>query len=46
MIVQGYEQPGTTGGMFPETLMLLFSAILADLNATGGPGAGFTPVPA
>jgi hypothetical protein len=46
MIVQGYEQPGARGGMFPETLMLLFSAILADLDATGGPGAGFTPVPA
>jgi hypothetical protein len=44
MIVEGYEQPsGAWGGSFPATLMLLFSALLTDLNATGGPGAGFTP---
>ncbi len=24
----------------------LFSAILADVNAKGGPGAGFSPIPA
>lgn len=28
-----------------ETKMILFSAILGDLNAKGGPGVGFTPIP-
>jgi hypothetical protein len=30
----------------PQIKMTFFSAILADTNARGGPGAGFTPVPA
>lgn len=29
-----------------ETKMILFSAILGDANAKGGPGAGFVPIPA
>jgi hypothetical protein len=33
-------------GLMPESFLTLFSAILADVNAKGGPGAGFTPVPA
>jgi hypothetical protein len=28
----------------PETELILFSAILNDVNTKGGPGAGFTPV--
>lgn len=30
----------------PQIRLTFFSAILADANTTGGPGAGFTPVPA
>jgi hypothetical protein len=30
----------------PESFLTLFSAILNDVNAKGGPGAGFTPIPA
>jgi hypothetical protein len=30
----------------PRTHLLTFSAILGDVNAHGGPGAGFTPIPA
>jgi len=34
------------GGNQPEAHVVLFCAILADVNAKGGPGAGFSPVPA
>jgi hypothetical protein len=34
------------GGGMPESHLTLFSAILADVNAKGGPGAGVSPVPA
>jgi hypothetical protein len=34
------------GGGMPESHLTLFSAILADVNAKGGPGAGFSPIPA
>jgi hypothetical protein len=33
------------GGSQPEAHVVLFSAILADVNAKGGPGAGFSPIP-
>jgi hypothetical protein len=29
----------------PETELILFSAILSDVNAKGGLGAGFSPIP-
>jgi len=34
------------GGNQPEAHVVLSCAILADVNAKGGPGAGFSPVPA
>lgn len=34
------------GGNRPEVDMVLFSVVLNDVNAKGGPGAGFSPVPA
>ena len=34
------------GGNQPEAYVVLFSAILGDVNAKGGPGAGFSPIPA
>ena len=50
MVVNGYDHMGTGGEVadapWPATKVLLFSAILADLNANAGPGAGFTPIPA
>jgi hypothetical protein len=33
-------------GQTPESFLTLFSAVLNDVNAKGGPGAGFTPIPA
>jgi hypothetical protein len=33
------------GGNKPEATVVLFSAILNDVNAKGGPGAGFSPIP-
>ena len=32
-------------GQTPESFLILSSAIMNDVNAKGGPGAGFTPVP-
>jgi hypothetical protein len=32
-------------GQTPESFLTLFSAVLNDVNAKGGPGAGFTPIP-
>jgi hypothetical protein len=48
MILKGYDHLGgaVEDAPWPATKVQLFSAILADLNATGGLGAGFTPVPA
>lgn len=48
MITGGWFQPGDLLGMPSRNLTDLtkFSAILDDVNATGGLGAGFTPVPA
>jgi hypothetical protein len=33
-------------GQTPESFLTLFSEILGDVNAKGGPGAGFSPIPA
>jgi hypothetical protein len=33
-------------GQTPESFLTLFSAVLNDVNAKGGPGAGFAPIPA
>jgi hypothetical protein len=46
LVCDGYTIPGDTLGNLPmpDTQLILFSAILNDANATGGPGAGFTPV--
>jgi hypothetical protein len=33
-------------GQTPESFLTLFSAVLNDINTKGGPGAGFTPIPA
>jgi hypothetical protein len=40
-----YIYPGLTPPI-PESHLTLFSAILGDVNAKGGPGAGFSPFPA
>jgi hypothetical protein len=46
LIRDGYIIPGFPGNAdIPETRLVLFSAILEDVNSTGGPGAGFVPVP-
>lgn len=48
MIRGGMFAPGDLLGMPSYNFLTLtaFSAILDDVNTTGGPGAGFTPVPA
>jgi hypothetical protein len=48
MIRSGWNVPGDLQGAPPVivTKLTLFSAILDDVNANGGPGGGFTPVPA
>lgn len=47
MIIGGWVIPGwPLMADMPKTNMTKFSAILDDVNATGGPGAGFTPIPA
>ena len=48
LVVDGYTIPGDTLGNLPlpDTQLILFSAIVNDVNAKGGPGAGFTPIPA
>jgi hypothetical protein len=46
MILKGYDHVNGQDAPWPATKVQLFSAILADLNANGGPGAGFTPIPA
>jgi hypothetical protein len=46
LVQDGYTIPGDLLGNLPmpETELILFSAILNDVNTKGGPGAGFTPV--
>jgi hypothetical protein len=48
LIRDGYVIPGDINGAapVPETHLALFSAIMGDVNAKGGPGAGFSPIPA
>jgi hypothetical protein len=48
LVVDGYTIPGDTLGNLPlpDTQLILFSAIVNDVNAKGGPGAGFTPISA
>jgi hypothetical protein len=47
LVRDGYTIPGDLLGNLPmpETEFILFSAILSDVNAKGGPGAGFSPSP-
>lgn len=47
LVHRGFILPGYDILTYPiaETKMILFSAILNDLNAKGGPGVGFTPIP-
>jgi len=46
LVVDGYTIPGDTLGNIPlpDTQLILFSAIVDDVNAKGGPGAGFSPI--
>ncbi len=46
LVVDGYTIPGDMLGNLPlpDTQLILFSAIINDANAKGGPGAGFTPI--
>jgi hypothetical protein len=48
LIRDGYVIPGDINGAapVPETHLALFSAIMGDVNAKGGPCAGFSPIPA
>lgn len=47
LVRDGYTIPGDLLGNLPmpETELILFSAILNDVNAKGGAGAGFSPIP-
>ncbi|HEY6856521.1 MAG TPA: serine protease [Mycobacterium sp.] len=47
LVRDGYTIPGDLLGNLPmpETELILFSAILNDINAKGGAGAGFSPIP-
>jgi hypothetical protein len=40
----GFAFPGR--GNTPESFLNLFSAVMNDVNSKGGPGAGFSPIPA
>jgi hypothetical protein len=46
LVVDGFTVPGDTLGNLPlpDTQLILFSAILGDVNAKGAMGAGFSPV--
>jgi hypothetical protein len=46
LVVDGFTVPGDTLGNLPlpDTQLIVFSAILGDLNAKGALGAGFTPI--
>jgi hypothetical protein len=46
LVVDGYTVPGDTLGNLPlpDTDLILFSAILSDVNAKGALGAGFSPI--
>ena len=48
LVYEGHVIPGDLQGSppIPDTHFHKFSAILNDLNAKGGPGAGFSPIPA
>jgi hypothetical protein len=48
LVFGGLNTPGDLQGLPPAnfTNFTKFSAILNDVNAKGGPGAGFTPIPA
>lgn len=46
MILDGYDHLGGIDAPWPATHVRLFSGILGDRNAVGGPGAGFNPIPA
>jgi hypothetical protein len=48
LVRDGYTIPGDLLGNLPmpETELILFGAILSDVNAKGGPGAGFHRYPA
>jgi hypothetical protein len=49
LVLDGFVVPPSGNGLRQQVLLtrlVLFSAILADVNAKGGPGAGFTPIPA
>jgi hypothetical protein len=47
MIHNGWVIPGWPGNAdIPVTSLIKFGTILDDVNANGGPGAGFRPVPA
>jgi hypothetical protein len=45
LVVDGFTVPGDTLGNLPlpDTQLILFSAILGDVNAKGAMGAGFSP---
>jgi hypothetical protein len=42
----GYNLPAFPAPPVTHTGLTLFSAIMNDVNAKGGPGAGFSPIPA
>jgi hypothetical protein len=46
LVVDGFTVPGDTLGNLPlpDTQLILFSAILSDVNAKGALGAGFSPI--
>jgi hypothetical protein len=48
LVYEGFVMPPAPPDFqpIPDTYVHKFSAILADVNANGGPGAGFTPIPA
>jgi hypothetical protein len=47
LVCDGYTVPGDLLGNLPmpTTQLILISAIMNDVNAKGGPGAGFSPIP-
>ena len=42
----GYNLPAFPAPPVTHTGLTLFSAIMTDVNAKGGPGGGFAPIPA
>lgn len=45
MAYRGYTDVSAWGYTIPESTVVLLTAILNDVNAKDGPGAGFSPVP-